>query len=230
MHAFICILQRGCRKYLIFNRTLIPKKSSKVGGANPDCGNLFPPPCLSEILCILLTRQQNFETVRPLTVALTGLSGQLLRLLLFTFKTRLAALRTRTLETVNGVGDRLTHTHTHTTCSVCFCLRKPPLSVWSHFKTSPDVPLETAATGDDRYSAFFQSEALQMLLILSWMRAGLLYNPLFHSATDTCNAGGGRECVATEGAQHGGCDGHETGMINVLLTLFGQTTRTVHKG
>lgn len=63
-------------------------------------------------------------------------------------------------------------------CSVCFCFRKPPLSMRSYFKTRPDVSLEMAPIGDDRYSAFSKWSPSNAL-ILSWMRAGLLYNPLY---------------------------------------------------
>lgn len=63
-------------------------------------------------------------------------------------------------------------------CSVCFCFGKPPLSMWSYFKTRPDVSLEMAPIGDDRYSAFSKWSPSNAL-ILYWMRAGLFYNPLY---------------------------------------------------
>lgn len=109
--------------------------------------------------------------------------------------------------------------------SVCLCFRKPPLLTRSYFKTRPDVSLEMAPIGDDRYSAFSKWSPSNAL-ILFWMRAGLLYNPLYSPTPTPANTVGGRECISSKSAQHGGCDELEKEMINTLLTLFSQTIRT----
>lgn len=73
--------------------------------------------------------------------------------------------------------------------SVCSLFREALQSICNYFKSRPDVSLEMSlcfadkTRRDDRYSVFWFAAILfsksnpSNSLILSWMRAGLLYNP-----------------------------------------------------